>query len=53
VVLWPKKNGNLKKKLEKTVKEPKIQILCHEIEPNPSKDRAFMREIILHFEMNL
>jgi hypothetical protein len=24
----------------KTVKEPKNQILCHEIEPNPSKDRA-------------
>jgi hypothetical protein len=24
----------------KTVIEPKKQILCHEIEPNPSKDRA-------------
>jgi hypothetical protein len=24
----------------KTVKEPKNQILCHEIEPNPSNDRA-------------
>jgi hypothetical protein len=24
----------------KTVKEQKNQILCHEIEPNPSKDRA-------------
>jgi hypothetical protein len=24
----------------KTVQDPKKQILCHEVEPNPSKDRA-------------
>jgi hypothetical protein len=37
------KVGNPKKKNVKTVKEPKKktqQILCQEIEPNPSKDRA-------------
>jgi hypothetical protein len=29
------------RKIVKTVKEPKRnQTLCHEIEPNPSKDRA-------------
>jgi hypothetical protein len=28
------------RKIVKTVKEPKNQILCHEIEPNLSKDRA-------------
>jgi hypothetical protein len=28
------------RKIVKTVKEPKIQTLCHEIEPNLSKDRA-------------
>jgi hypothetical protein len=32
----------IRKKIVKTVKEPgkKQQILCHEIEPNPWKDRA-------------
>jgi hypothetical protein len=39
VVLRPKKLEI--RKIVKTVKEPKkTQILCHEIEPNPSKDRA-------------
>jgi hypothetical protein len=40
VVLGPKKLEI--RKIVKTVKEPekKKQILCHEIEPNPSKDRA-------------
>jgi hypothetical protein len=41
VVLRPKKLEI--RKIVKTVKEPKKkpkQILCHEIEPNPSKDRA-------------
>jgi hypothetical protein len=28
------------RKIVKTVKEPKKQMLHHEIEPNPSKDRA-------------
>jgi hypothetical protein len=28
------------RKIVKTIKEPKKQTLCHEIEPNPSKDRA-------------
>ena len=37
VVLRPKK---LKSEKLQIVKEPKKQILCHEIEPNPSKDRA-------------
>jgi hypothetical protein len=50
VVLRPK---NLEiQKFVKTVKEPK-EILCHEIEPNPSKKELCMREIILGFEMNL
>jgi hypothetical protein len=38
VILRPK---NLEiRKIVKTVKEPKTQILCQEIEPNRSKDRA-------------
>jgi hypothetical protein len=40
VVLGPKKVGNPKKKKMKTVYEPKKKLMCHEIEPNPSKDRA-------------
>jgi hypothetical protein len=40
VVLRPKKLEI--RKIVKTIKEPKKQkqILCHEIEPNPLKDRA-------------
>jgi hypothetical protein len=38
MVLRPKKMAI--RKIVKTVKEPKKQMLCHEIEPNPSKDRA-------------
>jgi hypothetical protein len=38
VVLRPKKLGI--QKIVKSVKEPKKQILYHEIEPNPSKDTA-------------
>jgi hypothetical protein len=38
VVLRPKKLEI--QKIVKTIKEPKKQILCDEIEPNPSKDRA-------------
>jgi hypothetical protein len=38
VVLIPKKLEI--RKIVKSVKEPKKKILCHEIEPNPSKDRA-------------
>jgi hypothetical protein len=54
VVLRPKSLEIRKKvdfnELEKT--KPKAK--CHEMEPNPSKDRATcMREIILRFEMNL
>jgi hypothetical protein len=39
VVLRPKKLKIAKKNV-KTVYEPKNQNLCHEIEPNQSKDRA-------------
>jgi hypothetical protein len=28
------------RKIAKTIKEPTNQISCHEIEPNPSKNRA-------------
>jgi hypothetical protein len=38
VVLRPNKLKS--EKIVKTVKEPKKQILCQEIAPNPSKDRA-------------
>jgi hypothetical protein len=38
VVLGPKMLET--RKNVKTVKEAKNQILCHEIEPNPSKNRA-------------
>jgi hypothetical protein len=36
------KVGNPGKKIVKTIQKPKKnkQILCHEIEPNPSKDKA-------------
>jgi hypothetical protein len=34
------KVGNPREKILKIVKEPKNQILCYEIDPNPSKDRA-------------
>jgi hypothetical protein len=42
VVLKPKKLEIRKNKIQKSVKEPgkKKTILCYEIEPNPSKDRA-------------
>jgi hypothetical protein len=36
---WLQKVGN-PEKIVKSVKEPKTQILRHEIELNPSKDRA-------------
>ena len=39
VVLEPKKL-EVRKKNVKSVKSRKNQILCHEIEPNPSKERA-------------
>ena len=39
VVLGPKKVEVQTKEGEKC-EEPKNQLLCHEIEPNPSKDRA-------------
>jgi hypothetical protein len=40
VVLWPKKL-EIRKQIVKTVKMPKTKFkLCHEIEPNPSIDRA-------------
>jgi hypothetical protein len=52
VVLKPKKLEI--RKIVKTVKEPKKQILCHEIEPNPSKDIELrMREIVLLVTQNL
>jgi hypothetical protein len=38
VVLRPKNLEILT--IVKTVKDPENQILCHAIEPNPSKDRA-------------
>jgi hypothetical protein len=38
VVLRPK-NIEIRKNV-KSVKDPKNQILCHEIEPNSQKDRA-------------
>jgi hypothetical protein len=38
VVLRPKKLEI--RKIVETVKEPKKWILCHDFEPNPSKDRA-------------
>jgi hypothetical protein len=52
VVLTPKKKLEIRKNV-KTVKDPKkkTHVLCHETEPNPSKDTA-MREIILRVEMN-
>jgi hypothetical protein len=40
VVLRPKKLEIREKKLCNLYKSRKNQILCHEIEPNPSKDRA-------------
>jgi hypothetical protein len=42
VVLGPKKVGNQKIncKNRMTAGKKKQQLLCHEIEPNPSKDRA-------------
>jgi hypothetical protein len=40
-MLRPKKNGNQKKKkCENYERADKNQTKCHEIEPNPSKDRA-------------
>ena len=38
-VLGPRKL-EIRNNIAKTVKEPKKQILCHETEPNPAKDRA-------------
>jgi hypothetical protein len=38
-----KKVGNPDENV-KTVKEPK-KILCDEIEPNPSKDRAILKQV--------
>jgi hypothetical protein len=52
VVLGPKSWKSEKKKL-KIVKEPKNQILCCEIEPNPSKDRAIHEVDNISLEMNL
>jgi restriction endonuclease S subunit len=40
VVLRLKKLEIQKKIVKKLYKSQKKQILCHEIEPNPSKDRA-------------
>jgi hypothetical protein len=41
------------KKIENCKRDRK-KILCHEIEPNLSKDRAMHEgNIVLHFEMNL
>jgi hypothetical protein len=34
------KVGNPKKKSENCIRAKKKQILCHEIEPHPSKDRV-------------
>jgi hypothetical protein len=61
VMLRSKKLEIRKKKAKKSdikLKEPSDdnQTVCHEFEPNPSKDRATfvcLREIILGFEMNL
>ena len=47
VVLGPKKS-EVEKNCEKC-KEPKKTILCHEIEPNPSKERAMHEGDILRF----
>jgi hypothetical protein len=40
VVLRPKKLEIQKKNCENCTRAEKKQILCHENEPNPSKDRA-------------
>ena len=40
VVLRPEKSWKSEKKKCEKSKEPKNQLLCREIEPNPSKDRA-------------
>ena len=49
VVLGPKKL-EVEKKIVKSVKSRKKQIiLCHEIEPNPSKERAMHEGDILRF----
>jgi hypothetical protein len=47
------KVGNPKKKMLKLYKSRQTQILSHEIEPNPSKDRAMHEGDNLRFEMNL
>jgi hypothetical protein len=39
VVLRPK-TLEIQKQIVKTEKDPEKKILCHEIEPNPLKDRA-------------
>jgi hypothetical protein len=40
VVLRPTKFGNPEKKCENCTRAGKKELLYHEIEPNPSKDRA-------------
>ena len=49
VVLGPKKLEVEKKKIVKSVRAERKTILCHEIEPNPSKERAMHEGDILRF----
>jgi hypothetical protein len=50
-MLKPTKVGNPHKKCVNCEKVDKNQTECSEIEPNMSKDRVCMREIIVHFEI--
>ena len=49
VVLGPKKLKVEEKKCEKCKRAKRKTILCHEIEPNPSKERAMDEGDILRF----
>jgi hypothetical protein len=40
VVFWPKKLGIRNNNCENCTRAEKSQILCHEIEPNPSNNRT-------------